>query len=126
MTNRRTKSSTKEDSRGLWVPNSSQFRQKWVCLWQDEEGLYIVNQHGEYLCAESWTPGDEKIESAMHSAAKSYGVEGGKAVWIKGRKVSAMEADDQMERLLEGKVPDEQEETLIALDDSFREKHGLS
>jgi hypothetical protein len=128
MANQRDRMSKKHPSsdQGLFLPPGFRFRQKWLCLWEDEDGAYIVNKDGEYLCAESFTPGDEAIEAKMRGAAKHYGIEGGNPAWIRGRKVSAMEADDQMERLLAGEIPDEQEEAIIALEEEWMGENEIS
>lgn len=52
---------------------------------------------------------NDVIESKMLAAARNLGITEGRAVWVPGRKVSDMEHDVQMERLLDGKVPDEAE-----------------
>lgn len=114
---------------GFWLPPSLQekFRQMYICVWQMPDGKWIGNSDGEFLCAESYTEGDKEVESKMRAAARSYGIDEGGPVWMAGRKVSSMEADDQMERLLEGKIPDEREETLIALEDEWlRQQNGES
>lgn len=90
------------------------------------DGTQVGNSDGEFLCAESYTKDDPKVEAKMTQVIRSYGIEGGKPSWQAGRKVSAMEADDQMARLLDGKVPDEHDEALIAIEDEYlRKKHGV-
>lgn len=97
--------------KGLWVPEN--YRHKWLCLWSDENGRIIVNEDREYLCAESWTKGDETVEARMREAAVYYGITLGKPVWVPGRKVTANEWDDQMERYIDGKIPDWEQEAGI-------------
>lgn len=126
MTNKRTRKLTNPSNDALWLPNLPRYRQKWLCLWEDPSGLYLVNEDNEYMCAESWNPGDSGIEAKMRSAANSCGIYGGRAVWIKGRKVSSMESDDQMERLIDGKIPDEREEALLAIEEAYKEQNGIS
>jgi hypothetical protein len=89
----------------LWVPPNQTF----ICLWLDENGRYVVNEDGEFLCAESKRMGDPEVEKNMRAAARYYGIEGGQPVWRRGRKVTHMEYDTQMERLLAGQIPDERE-----------------
>ena len=112
---------------GLWLPPDikRKYRQKWLCLWQDNDGFYLVNTNKEYLCAESWKRNDKNIEKKMKSAAKACGVENGNPIWLPGRKISDMEADDQMERLLEGKIPDEKEEILVAIEEEYVKRQGI-
>lgn len=93
----------------LWIP-----REKYLCLWQEENGAYVVNSEGEFLCAESFTPGDKDVEESMRKAAEYLGISGGKPVWIRGRKVTKTEHEVQMERLLDGLIPDELEAIRIA------------
>jgi hypothetical protein len=77
-----------------------------LCLWQLPDGTYVM-EDGEYLCAGPAKIGNPKAEYNMTRAARSLGVKEGKPFWLPGfRKISAAEHDDQMERLLEGKIPD--------------------
>jgi hypothetical protein len=108
----------------LWLPKGFKHRQKYLCLWQDDEGKILGLPTGEFLCAESFTKGDKLVEEKMRQAARHYGVDTGSPIWHKGRKVSAMEADDQMERLLDGKIPDEQEEVLVDLEEDYLRSRG--
>lgn len=112
-------------SEGMWLPPGMKYRQIYLCLWEMPDGRYVGTRDGEFLCAESYTINDKGIERKMREVALTDGYEGGKPTWMPGRKVSAMEADDQMERLLDGKVPDEREETLFALEDEhLRQQYG--
>jgi hypothetical protein len=68
-----------------------------VCLWQLPDGTYLM-ENGDYLVVGEYN---------ITRAARSCGVTEGKPFWLPGfRKISDSEHDDQMERLLEGKVPD--------------------
>lgn len=96
----------------LWIPPNQIF----ICLWQDESGRYIMNESGEFLCAESRVMGDKQVEENMRAAARYYGVEGGRPVWRRGRRVSDIEHDVQMERLLSGLIPDEQEAAIASIE----------
>lgn len=110
----------------MWLPESV-YRQIYLCMWEMPDGRYIGNPDGEFLCAESYTIEDAVVEKKMRRAVVSYGITEGKPTWIAGRKVSHMEADDQMERLLEGKIPDEIEEAAIALEQEVLDKtRGVS
>jgi hypothetical protein len=90
------------------------------------DGRYIGDSNGNFMCAESYTINDPVTEKKMRDAARGYGFPEGRPVWMPGRKVSAMEADDQMERLLDGKIPDEQEEALIAIEEAWLDKKNGS
>ena len=80
-----------------------------VCLWQMPDGAYLGDDDGRFLCMEG-NLNDFIVEKKMMQAAKSYiGDEAltGEAFWMPGsRKISDNESDDQMERLLDGKIPD--------------------
>lgn len=77
-----------------------------LCLWQLPSGSYVVDG-GDYLCAGPARIGNPKAEYNMTKAARSLGITEGKPFWLPGfRKISDAEHDDQMERLLEGKIPD--------------------
>ena len=98
----------------IWTPPIKGVpRHKWVCLWVDEHGKFVAQvERGtiRYLSAESWTKGDKEVEAKMKIAARHYGIDTGGPVWTAGEKISDMEHDDQMERLLDGKIPDPAEE----------------
>lgn len=96
----------------LWVPPEQMF----VCLWQREDGSFVMNDDEEYLCAESRTPGDPEVEKNMRLAARHYGIEGGRPVWRRGRKITREEYEVQMERLLSGLIPDEREAARAAIE----------
>lgn len=110
----------------LWLPPDI-YKPKYICLWEMPDGRYVGDSDGNYLVAESLTEGDSVVESKMRSVVEHYGIDGGRPVWQLGRKVTAMESDDQMERLLDGKVPDEQEAALIEIEEQLEKKrHGIS
>jgi hypothetical protein len=78
-----------------------------LCLWRLPDGTYIQNDDGDYLSAGPCLIGNKKAEKNMRLAAKQMGVTNGGPFWLPGfRKISNSEHDDQMERLLEGKIPD--------------------
>ncbi len=106
----------------LYVVKKPEFRRKFVCIWQDETGKSLIDSDGRYLCAESLTKGDKVVESKMRKAASSYGITGGRPVWIEGSKISDMEHDDQMERLLEGKIPDPAQEYRELAEEIIQDK----
>lgn len=110
---------------GMWLPPQLNYRQVYLCLWEMPDGRYVGNADGEFLCAESYTINDKGVERKMRDAARNDGYDEGRPIWQPGRKVSAMEADDQMERLLDGKIPDEQEAYLINIEEEYmRHKNG--
>lgn len=106
-------------SEKIWLPPNLKYRQVYLCLWEMPDGRYIGNSDGEFMCAESFTLGDKAIEKKMRDEARNYGFNEGRPIWQPGRKVTHMEADDQMERLLDGKIPDEQEAALIAIEEDY-------
>jgi len=108
----------------IWLPPGLNYRQKYICVWQMPDGRWIGNSDGEFLCAESLIKGDKGVEAKMAAAVRSFGIDDGNPVWMPGRKISHMEADDQMERLLEGKIPDEQEEARIAIEEEWLNKNN--
>lgn len=75
-------------------------------VWKLPNGNIAGNSDGEYLLVESKI-GDLKKITALSAAAKHYGYEQGEPLFLSGRrKVSSDEQDDQMERMLDGKIPD--------------------
>lgn len=80
-----------------------------VCLWRMPDGAFLGDDDGHFLSAEG-TLNNLVTEEKMKQAAVHYiGMEAldGEPVWLSGsRKISDYEADDQMERLLDGKIPD--------------------
>ena len=79
---------------------------QWVCLWQMDNGYYLKNDQGDYYCAQG-KKGDSNIENAMRAGATAMGFGNGRPVWKNGRKITDMEWEVQMERLMDGKEPDE-------------------
>src|SRR4051812_29105600 len=78
-----------------------------IYVWQLPNGKYIEDDDGNYLVAGPCLLNDHVVEKKMISAARSMGVTEGRPFWLPGfRKVSDMEWEDQMERLLQGKIPD--------------------
>lgn len=78
-----------------------------VCIWQVPSGGYIRDADFNYLSMEGPLH-NHIIERKMREAAKTFtGSTDGKPVWFPGRrKISDMEYEDQMERLIDGKTPD--------------------
>ncbi len=74
--------------------------------WELPSGRRLSDGEGRFLCAEGKAH-DVTIMKDMAIAAASYGYPDGKCVWVPGdRKVTDNMHDDQMERLLDGKIPD--------------------
>jgi hypothetical protein len=80
-----------------------------VCVWQVDGG-FLSDGEG-YLSMEGKLF-DPLVEDKMRAAA-AYWLQSsqGQPVWLPdARKISSMEHDDQMARLLDGKIPDEVDE----------------
>jgi hypothetical protein len=78
-----------------------------LCLWQLPDGTYVQDDDGNYLSCGPCKIGNKKAMKNMIAAIRSLGVTTGKPFWLPGfRKISDSEHDDQMERLLEGRIPD--------------------
>ena len=110
----------------FWLPSDVKFRQPWLCLWADAQGRYVATSDERYLSGQSYTKFDSKIEDKVRKVAEGHGIFNGRPVWVAGRKISDMEADDQMERLLDGKIPDEREATLDAIEQEWMRKRGMA
>lgn len=80
-----------------------------VCVWRMPDGAFLGDGDGNVLSIEGKMY-DIVLESKMRKAAIYYlGDEAreGSAHWISGaRKISENEHDDQMERLMDGHIPD--------------------
>lgn len=78
-----------------------------ICVWQFPDGRYLQDSDGNYLTAGPALLNHPGINQKMIDAARSCGVTDGRPFWLPGfRKVTHSEWEDQMERLLDGKVPD--------------------
>ncbi len=80
-----------------------------VCLWRMPDGSCLGDDDGRFLSMQGLLR-DPIVEEKMKKAAVYYlGDEAmqGHAVWSPGsRQVTDSEQDDQMERFLDGKIPD--------------------
>ena len=86
-----------------------------TCLWEDDEGKLLGDDDGRFLSLDGYV-GDIHIEIKMRKAAQYWMGEefSGKPRWLFGaRKVTDSEHDDQMERLLDGKIPDWEEDVRL-------------
>jgi len=84
-----------------------------TCLWEMPGGGYL-GDGDEFLSMEGklGSPRVEKLmrEHAIHHAGETAAL--GRAAWIEGaRKVTRNEHDDQMARMLDGEIPDWEDET---------------
>lgn len=78
-----------------------------LCVWQLPDGTYVQDAEGNYLSAGPAKLYNRTVMQNMVGAVRSLGVTEGKPFWLPGfRKVSNSEWEDQMERLMEGKIPD--------------------
>lgn len=80
-----------------------------VCLWMMPDNACLGDDEGRFLSMEG-NLYDPLIEAKMRDAAVHYlGYEAleGYAYWMPGsRKITDNESDDQMERFLDGHIPD--------------------
>lgn len=85
----------------------NEFNLDWgVCLWQLPDGTYVM-EGDNHLVVGPCKIGNPIAERNMRSAARSLGITEGKPFWLPGfRVISDSEHDDQMERLIDGKIPD--------------------
>jgi hypothetical protein len=99
----------------MWLPE----RSFGVCIYFTNEDQALSDGDG-VLCAEGII-GDGKVEKKVLEAGKYWTSEdGGYVKWVAGgRKVSASEREDQMERLLNGLVADPFEDMI---DNHFNKK----
>jgi len=99
----------------MWVPE----RSFGVCVYFTKEGQTLTDGDG-VLCAEGIV-GDNMIEKKVLEAGKYWTSEdNGYVRWVAGgRKISASEQEDQMERLLDGFVADPFEDMF---DEHFNNK----
>tara|TARA_Y100000034_G_scaffold132527_1_gene195757 strand:+ start:2376 stop:2720 length:345 start_codon:yes stop_codon:yes gene_type:complete len=97
------------DKSGLLIPQQV----FGVCVWTLPNGKLLMDSDKNILCAEG-SVGDPKIERQVAEAAAYWSDNaGGRIRCIEGaRKVSDSERDDQMERLIDGDVPDPLEDVL--------------
>ena len=95
----------------LWVPE----RAYGVCVWILPNGEPLSDGDG-VLCAEGYV-GDEKIEKMVTEAARYWTQsDEGYAAWVGGaRKVSSDEREDQVERLVNGLMPDPYEDVIESI-----------
>ncbi len=80
-----------------------------VCLWRMPDGEYLGDGDGNFLSLQGRVY-DVVVQEKMRKAAVHYmGEEAseGSFEWVAGaRQISDSEHDDQMDRLLDGKIPD--------------------
>lgn len=78
-----------------------------VCVWEFPDGTCFGNNDG--VLSMEGIIGDKKVEAKMSEAALYWlGENEGRPKWVSGaRKVTMDEWEDQNERLLDGKIPDQ-------------------
>lgn len=111
---------------GFVLPPGFKYKQKYICLWALPNGAILSDGQGNYFCAESFKENDSSVEMRMRQSVRNMGIEGGFPLWKPGRKVSESEHDDQMERLLDGKIPDPEEEYLDQIEQEYLNKKNGS
>lgn len=78
-----------------------------ICVWKLPGGGFLQNGDGEYLSAGPVKVGNLKVEQRMREAARQCGFAAGEPFWLPGfRKITQSEWEDQMERLMTGKIAD--------------------
>ena len=78
-----------------------------VYVWQMPSGALVKDEQGNYLCIASMK-GDIKQIKALRNAAKSYGLDEGKPMWLSGhRLVSNDEYEEQNENFEHQPLPEE-------------------
>jgi len=86
-----------------------------VCLWEMPDGKILASGPTVFLSMEGRIR-DPAVENKMKAAARYWlGSDfEGHPVWVPGaRKITDDEYDDQMDRLLDGKIPDPVEEVRL-------------
>jgi hypothetical protein len=78
-----------------------------VCVWKMADGSFLKNEEGDYYCLQGQV-GNFNIENRMRESVKTnFGITTGSPAWFPGfRQITKSEWEDQMERLMDGKVPD--------------------
>jgi hypothetical protein len=78
-----------------------------ICVWRFPDGTYLQDHNGNYLSAGPAMLNNTIVERRMEKAARACGATSGSAFWLPGfRKITHSEWEDQMERLIDGKIPD--------------------
>jgi len=82
-----------------------------VCAWRLPNGELLMDADRNILSAEGFV-GDSILEQQVAEAAAYWSDNaGGKPYWIEGaHKISSNEEADQMERLVDGRIPDPMED----------------
>ena len=96
-----------------------------VYVWQMPDGSLVMDEDQNYLCIYA-TKGDVKKIKAIRDAAKSYGLEEGKPLWMSGhRPISDEEYTYQKQRLELGLVADEWDIPALKEDLEHKRKMGI-
>lgn len=95
-----------------------------VYIWQLPNGNYLGNENGDYLSISS-QKGDLVRMSKLRAAAAQCGYPDGAPVFMAGsRKISDAEYEVQMERMINGELPDEYDVGALKDDELRRQKYG--
>lgn len=94
QTNKMRRQIVEESDKGLYV-------------WITEDGKIVADDDGNYLNIPSFKNDREQLKR-LEDAAKHYGIDGGKPVFLSGhRRVTDEEYEYQRQRLEWGLIPDE-------------------
>lgn len=84
-----------------------------IYVWVTEDRKVVKDQFGNFMNIPG-VRGDLRAQKALGDAARHYGIEGGKAVFIEGsRRISDDEYQEQLGRMIEGLVPDENDPGVL-------------
>lgn len=93
-------------------------------IWVTEDGLRVADEEDRTMNIPS-RKGDLRKIKMLEDAARSYGVQGGKAVFLSSRRqVTDSEYEDQMTRLQAGLVPDPYDYNAMKEEAKYARKNG--
>lgn len=91
-----------------------------VYLWATEDDKLVCDEDGNYLSIPA-VYGDGKRIATIAQAARECGIEGGGPIFFAGhRQVSDSEYENQMDRLMNGLIPDDHDLPAVIEDASAR------
>lgn len=95
-----------------------------VYIWQLPSGGYLGDESGNYLSIASEL-GDIARMNKLRQTAASIGFPEGSPIFLAGsRKISDEEYDVQMERMINGELPDEYDVGALRDEELRRQKYG--
>jgi hypothetical protein len=95
-----------------------------VYVWKTPDKKIVQNEDGQVLMVMSRKDDFVQMEK-LRKAAKSYGVEEGSPLFMGGhRPITDEEHERQMDRLLNGLIPDDLDYAAITEDLNTRKKNG--